>query len=215
MLQDRGLLGSGKRDDDAAIFASKSQQPHDLVVVYTSGEKTWDMQQYSHEQHEAFHAAAPVSTGGAGQIIFIRGFISPSWVSAIGSKYNVDPEFFRRHMDFLSASTDRHSYSFPSLSSSSDNNFRICVSTLFHRGDFRGQDLQSQRSNNSAELATYKIQQLRSTRVCCGDSLVREYTTVCSSFSVIEQWISLCVAKSDNGWAGKKPRYSLLKTPLM
>ena len=203
MLQDRGLLGSGERDDDATIFASKSQHPHDLVVVYSSGEKSWDMQQYSQEQHEAFHVAAPVPTGGAGQIIFIRGFISPSWVSVIGSKYNIDPEFFRRHMDFLSASTNGHSYSFPSLSSSSDNIFRICVSTLLYRDDFRGQDLHSQRSNHSAELGTYKIQQLRSAGVCCGDSLVREYTTVCSSFSVIEQWISLCVTKTEKGWASK------------
>ena len=204
MLQDRGLLGSGKRDDGSTIFASKSGQHHDLVVVYNSAEKTWDMQQYSQEQHEAFYAAAPVSTVGTGQMIFIRGFISPSWVSAIGSKYNIDPEFFRRHMDFLSASTDRHSYSFPSLSSSSDNIFRICVNTLLYRDDFRGEDLHSQRSNHSAELGTYKMQQLRSTKVCCGDSLVREYTTVCSSFSVIEQWVSLCVSRTEKGWAGKR-----------
>jgi hypothetical protein len=207
MLQDRSLLDSAKKEDDAILFASGSKQPHDLVVVYNSGERRWDVQQYSQEQHEAFSAATTVPEGGPGQLIFIRGFISPSWVSTIGSKYNIDPEFFRRHMDFLSASIDRHAYSFPSLASSSNNIFRLCVSTLLHRDDFGGQDLQSQRSGQSTELGTYKIQQLGSTRVSCGDSLVREYSTLCSCFSVIEQWISLCVTKTDKGWAGKRQGY--------
>lgn len=94
-------------------------------------------------------------------------------------------------------------YSFPSLASSSDNIFRLCVSTIFRRDDFGGQDLRSQRSEQSIELEKYKIQQLGSTRVCCGDSLVREYSTVCPRFSVVEQWISLCLAKTERGWAGE------------
>ncbi|RHZ65523.1 uncharacterized protein CDV56_108913 [Aspergillus thermomutatus] len=158
MLQDRSLLNPAKPEDHAIRFASRAEQPHDLVVVYNSGERKWDVQQYSQEQHEAFSAATSVPAGGPGQLVFIRGFISPSWVSVIGSKYNIDPEFFRRHMDFLSASIDRHSYSFPSLASSSNNIFRLCVSTLLHRDDFGGQDLQSQRSEQSTELGTYKIQ---------------------------------------------------------
>lgn len=176
-------------------------------MVYNGGEGKWDMQNYSQEQHEAFSAATSVPAGGSGQLVFIRGFISPSWVSVIGSKYNIDPKFFRRHMEFLSASMDRHAYSFPSLASSSNNIFRLCVSTLLHRDDFGGQDLQLQRSVQSTELGTYKIQQLGSNRVCCGDSLVREYSTVCSCLSVIEQWILICITKTDKGWAGKRQCY--------
>jgi hypothetical protein len=207
LLQDRSLLNSAKAEEDTILFASRSKQPHDLVVVYNGGEGKWDMQNYSQEQHEAFSAATSVPAGGSGQLVFIRGFISPSWVSVIGSKYNIDPEFFRRHMEFLSASMDRHVYSFPSLASSSNNIFRLCVSTLLHRDDFGGQDLQLQRSVQSTELGTYKIQQLGSNRVCCGDSLVREYSTVCSCLSVIEQWISICITKTDKGWAGKRQCY--------
>lgn len=207
LLQDRSLLNSAKPEEDNILFASRSEEPHDLVVVYNSGERKWGVEQYSQEQHEAFFTATSIPATGLGQLVFIRGFISPSWVSAIGSKYNVDPVFFRQHMDFLSASIDRHAYSFPSLASSSNNIFRLCVSTLLHRDDFGGQDLQSQRSAQSTELGTYKIQQLGSTRVCCGDSLVREYSTVCSSFSVIEQWISICVTKTDAGWTGRRLSY--------
>ncbi|CCF33242.1 hypothetical protein CH063_05468 [Colletotrichum higginsianum] len=201
VLQDRSLLCPGEQSEDATLSASASEQTHVLVVMYNSSERNWGMQQYCHEQHAKFYAAPSAPVRGSGQLVFIRGFISPSWVSVIGSKYNIDPEFFKRHMDFLSASIDRHAYSFPSLTSSSDKIFRLCVSTLFHRDDFGGQDLQSQRAHQAKELVAYRVQQLGSNKVGCGDSLVREYSTICSRFSVIEQWISLCITKTDAGWA--------------
>jgi hypothetical protein len=202
MLLDRNLLNLPKKEE-AIPFTSDTGQTHDLVVVYNSRESKWDVQRYSQEEQETFYAATTVPEVGLGHLVFIRGFISPLWVSTIGRNDNIDPEFFRRHMDYLSASVDRHAYSFPSLASSSNNIFRLCVSTLLHRDGFGEQDLQSQRSDQSTELGIYKIQQLRSNRVRCGDSLVREYSTLCSRFSVIEQWISLCVTRTDKSWAGK------------
>lgn len=208
MLQDHNLLNPVRVEENGKSFASRSDQLHALIVVYNSGERKWDVQHYNQEQHEEFFAATSIPAGGLGQIVFIRGFISPSWVSVLGSKYNIDPEFFRRHMDFLSVSIDRHSYSFPSLASSSNNMIRLCVNTLLHRDDYGGQDLRAQRLDKSKELETYKIQELGSTKVCCGDSMVREYSTVCSSFSVIEQWISLYITKTDRGWTGKREYYT-------
>jgi len=216
LLQDRSLLGPKTSEEDAPLFLSKSEKPHDLVVVYNSGEKKWDVRQYSQEQHDAFSVATSVQAEGPGQLVFIRGFISPSWVSTIGSKYGIDPEFFRRHMDFLSASIDRHAFGFPSLASSSDNIFRLCVSTIFHRDNFSGHDPRSQRLDHSTDLDRYKIQQLGSTRVCSGDSVVREYSTVSPNFSVMEQWISLCLAKTERGWAGERNYESITRdNPLL
>ncbi|KAJ5566024.1 hypothetical protein N7535_007662 [Penicillium sp. DV-2018c] len=170
MLLDRALLRPAKLDADSTLFASKSEQPHDLVVVYSSRERKWDVQQYRQEQHQAF-STTTVPAAESGQIVFIRGFISPSWVSAIGSKYEIDPEFFSRHMDYLSASVARHSYSFPSLASSSNNIVRLCVSTLLYRDGFGGQDLQSQRSLQATELGQYRLRHLASTKISCGDSV--------------------------------------------
>ncbi|KAH8882048.1 hypothetical protein GQ53DRAFT_734410 [Thozetella sp. PMI_491] len=201
MRQDRSIFEPVQSEEDGTLFAPKSAQPHDLVVVYNVGEKKWDVQHYSQEQHKDFFAAKCVPPLGSGQVVFIRGFISPRWMSVLGSKYSIDPEFFRRHMDFLSVGIERHTFSLPSVISSSNNIIRLCVSTLLDRDDFGGQNLRSQRLDNSAELATYKIRQLGSTRVRCGDSLVREYSTVCLRFSVIEQWISICTTRTDGGWA--------------
>jgi pseudouridine-5'-monophosphatase len=203
LLQDRRLLKSRKSEEVSNLFASMSEQPHDLVVVYDCGDKKWDVQHYHQEQHEAFSAAVSDPSESPGQVVFIRGFVSPSWVAVLGSKYNIDPEFFRRHMEFLSTNNDRHSFSLPSLANSSNNIFRLCVSTLLHRDNFGGQNVQSQRSDQLTELGKYKIHQLGSKNVCCGDSLVRGYTTVCESFSVIEQWMSVYIAKTASSWAGK------------
>lgn len=203
MLQERNLLSSAKAKVDTKLFASESEHHHDLVVVYDNSDRKWAMHPYSQDEHEAFSTAGLVPEDGLSQIVFVRGFLSPSWVSAIGSKYQVDPEFFRRHMDFLSVSIDRHAYSSPSLASTSNNMFRLCVSTLLHRDHFGEQDLHAQRKEQSLQLKTYKIQQLGNTNVSCGDSLVRNYSTLCSSFSVLEQWISICVTKQAKGWAGK------------
>lgn len=200
LLQDRSLLNPVKSGEDAVLFTSKSEEPHDLVVVYNTNERKWETHSYGQEQHDEFWADPPAPAERSGQLVFIRGFLSPSWVSVLGSRYNIDPEFFRRHMDFLSASVDKHAYSFPSLASTSDNIFRLCVATLLHREDYGGQDLQSQRTRHAQELGAYR-QELSSNRVCCGDSLVREYSTVCSRISVMEQWISLYVTKTDRGWA--------------
>jgi hypothetical protein len=124
-----------------------SEQPYDLVVVYDCGEKKWDVQHYYQEQHEAFSTAVSVPPESPGQVVFIRGFVSLSWVAVLGSKYNIDPEFFRRYMDFLSTNNDRHFFSIPSLANSLNDIFRLCVSTLLHRDNFGGQNMRSQRSD--------------------------------------------------------------------
>ncbi|KAJ5715177.1 uncharacterized protein N7483_012358 [Penicillium malachiteum] len=132
LLQDRHILNSKIVEEDYNLFSSKSEHPHDLVVVYDCRERKWGVKHYYQDQHEVFSAAASILSENSGQLVFIHGFISPSWVSVLGSKYNINPEFFRRHMDFLSINDGRHCYSFPSLTSSSNNMFRLCVSTLLH-----------------------------------------------------------------------------------
>lgn len=202
MLQERSLLTSSAAGGNTNAFASTSDQSHPLVVVYSTGDKRWDVKHYRQAEHEAFSATERALEDDSGQMIFLRGFASPSWISAIGSKYQVDPDFFRRHMDFLSVSVDRHAYSFPPLPSTSHNIFRLCVSTILHRDHSGERDLHTQREDQNLQLATYRMQKLRSTNVSCGDSLVRDYSTLCSSFSVLEQWISVYVTKKEKGWAG-------------
>lgn len=202
MVHERHPSRSPDTDSNAPLTAASTLVPqHDLVVVYHSSKKKWGFQQYSQDEHESLTANGSASEEGLGQIVFLRGFLSPSWVSAIGSTYRIDPEFFRRHMDFLSKTVHRKPFSSPSLPSTSSNMFRLCVSTILHRDHPRDQDIQHQRRDSSLRFGSYKSQQLGSAKLSCGDSLVRDYSTLCSSFSVLEQWISICITKQDKGWA--------------
>lgn len=204
ILQDRNILRtkSGLSPKPPSLV-HRAGATHDLVIVYYNADKKWHIEGYHSEKSQELHGDMHISAGDVGQIVFIRGFISPRWVSTVGSKYNVDPEFFRRHMDFLSVSIERHAYSSPSLASSSSNIFRLCVTTILHKDDFGDKNIHQQRSKEADELSKYRAQQLRSSKITCGDSVVREYATLCSSFSIIEQWISLCVTKNTRGWTGK------------
>ena len=85
LLQDRRLLKSRKTEEDSTLFASMSEQPHDLVLVYDCGEKNWDVQHYYQEQHGAFSSSVSVPLQSLGQVVFVQGFLSPSWVSVLGS----------------------------------------------------------------------------------------------------------------------------------
>ncbi|KAI1813642.1 hypothetical protein GGS20DRAFT_469684 [Poronia punctata] len=207
LISDRTIFNS-RKEEGRGLIPSISEPAHDLVVVYNSRAGKWPVQRYSPRQHDAFFAtntasgdtAASETQSATGEIVFIRGSISPSWLAAIGSKYSIDPEFFRRHMDFLIANTLKHCYSTPSLASSANNIHRLCVSTLILRNVSGNQDVPWQRFDQSAELAEYKRQQLRS-KARCGDSIVREYSTVCNSVSVVEQWISFCLTRSNGSWA--------------
>ena len=44
-------------------------------------------------------ASKLLSNNTHGQLLFIKGHPSPEWLSAINAKYQMDPEFFLRHLD--------------------------------------------------------------------------------------------------------------------
>lgn len=136
MLQDRNILTGNASTAPKTPLVYTPDAKHDLVIVYCSADKKWHVEGYDSEQCQSLHGDMLIPADDVGQIIFIRGFISPQWVSSLGSKYSIDPDFFRRHMDFLSVSIERHAYSSPSLASSSSNIFRLCVTTILHRDDF-------------------------------------------------------------------------------
>ncbi|KAL4795950.1 hypothetical protein BDV19DRAFT_388664 [Aspergillus venezuelensis] len=187
-------------------FMAKSGQPHDLVVVHTSGDDGWVVQKFSQSEVSSFTTdvrAGPDDRPGQKQVILVRGLISPAWVAAIGSKYDFDPEFFRRHLDFLPG----ESYDADPLieSPSSCGMYRLCLSSIYETGDPDNDrddtntdtDLDAQRENQTAEIKAYK-ERLGSTDVWCGASMVRDYSILCPRYSVMEQYVSICVKESEN-----------------
>ena len=141
-----------------------------------------------------------------GQVLFFCGFPSPTWVAELGSRYRIDPEFFQRHLDFLSVTVHGSSFDSPSLPNTSNNIIHIPVNTIL-RGIMSVSTINlydssvRHRAVVKEQLAKYR-RGLQSV-AACGDSIVREYSILSSRYSVIEQRISVCVAEDGDGWAGK------------
>jgi len=178
-------------------FYSTSTEPHALAVVYDLGQGPDATHCFEQDQLESF-ATLIRHPKDHGQILFLRGLLSPAWISTVGSLYNVDPEYFRRHMDFCETSVHRHLYSIPSLVSTTNNIMRLCVTTILH-WEFRLKTSQicHERLHQADQLANYK--RYLAMRAKCGDSLLREYYLLNDRFSIIEQWISISLTGNGRG----------------
>ncbi|KAL8676316.1 MAG: hypothetical protein Q9224_007297, partial [Gallowayella concinna] len=146
---------------------------------------------------------SPQPERNKGQVLFLQGFLPQDWVTAIGSKYDIKPDFFKRHLDFSSQSDHRNAFSLPSLPSTRDNHFELNINTIFCHsttlaGDESGNSTQKCRMKQEEQLSTYR-RQLRA-HARGGDSLVRGYSTLDSQYSVLEQRISICETKNGDGW---------------
>ncbi len=107
MLQDRNILTGNASTAPKTPLVYTPDAKHDLVIVYCSADKKWHVEGYDSEQCQSLHGDMLIPADDVGQIIFIRGFISPQWVSSLGSKYSIDP-FAGIWTFFLSALSGMH-----------------------------------------------------------------------------------------------------------
>ena len=63
-----------------------------------------------------------------GQVLFMRGHPSSEWLATIGAKYQVEPDFFQRHLNFRLQAPNH--FSPPSLPSSSESMVRLRIPTI-------------------------------------------------------------------------------------
>lgn len=137
----------------------------------------------------------PKSTG---QLLFLRGYLLPAWIGTIGSRFGVDPEFIRRHLEFFVVSDQRRVFSVPSLASKTDNIIQLCVNTILVRdhslAPIGSEEFHWYRREHVEAFATYKRQ--LQTHIGSGDSLVREYSLLDGRYAVLDQCISVCVTKN-------------------
>jgi hypothetical protein len=139
-----------------------------------------------------------------GQLLFLRGFLSPEWLAEVGSRYTVDPEFFNRHLDFLSPSTHRNCFSVPSLISTTNNIIHVYVSTILTDNSVYASSLDNllaYRRDIREQMIKYRRHLQRTARP--GDSVVRDYTALDLQYAIAEQRISICVMPFGDGWRGK------------
>ncbi|KAJ5998026.1 hypothetical protein N7522_009686 [Penicillium canescens] len=139
------------------------------------------------------------------QLLFLRGFPSPEWLRLIGCSYRVDPEFFRRHLDFLRP--EEGHFDLPNLPSVSKNIVKIPLMTIGTRnfrdssawGEF-GDLLEPERRRAFASVRTHLSQMAKAARV--GQSIIRKFLIFDEQYFAIEQEVSICVQSRREGWTG-------------
>jgi hypothetical protein len=145
-------------------------------------------------------------------LLFLRGYPSPEWLNVIGSKFMIDPEFFRRHLDFQREPTTSPDFSLPPLPSATFHMTRLRISTVASRMDNKPvtnkrfqEDLDKLREETKKCFHKY-LETLRhgsKVDVSIGDSVVRAFSVLNHEYTAIEQDVSIYIEQLERGIFGK------------
>jgi hypothetical protein len=134
------------------------------------------------------------------RLVFLRGFPSPEWLTAVGDKYKPTPELYRRHLDFQWNGRDY--FSSPSLPSTSARVFHLTIPTICMREAEilppRPEDMEQERKMHDRQMDNY-LQNLRN-NAKVADSIVRKNLLLGTRVSVLEQTISVYVSPPGPNW---------------
>ncbi|TQB74716.1 hypothetical protein MPDQ_004367 [Monascus purpureus] len=130
-------------------------------------------------------------------ILFLAGYPSPKLLATIGSMIQVDPEHYRRHLDFLSLS---ELFPYPTLPSASDNIITLPFVTIGHSStNTRLQGcIDKLRQDSDRKMKDYLHDLCLARTVRTGDSIVRRYLVHNAEYFSIEQRMSISLNSYEN-----------------
>ena len=134
----------------------------------------------------------------SGRLVFIRGHSCRDWLLLLGAQYRIDPEYFRRHLDFLQP---EGTYDLPTLPSSSRNIIRLRITTICSREVPLTQD-EIENSRREEKEAVKKHQRQLGASGLVGESIIRRFSTHGETAFTLEQEVSICVKRKNGGWIG-------------
>ena len=143
------------------------------------------------------------------QLLFLRGYPSPEWLNTIGAKYEVDPEFFARHLDFLEP------HSLPTITGAGlqsylENMIQFDIATIGSRDsdmrDYKQAEIDDLRKSDSIAMRNYSEKLMNSESVTTGNALVRRYSTFDQVHFAIEQRVSIYIHERGNSWTCECPK---------
>lgn len=148
----------------------------------------------------------------SGGLLFLRGYPDPESLASLGSQYDVNPEFWARHLDFLSAAPAKHSTTPLMLPSSSDDVFRLRFTTVGSRGPVSHQldraGMQKLRESSARQMEQYdKILRRDYSNLNPewrqGDSIIRRFTIHDQEYFSFDQVGTIYLSRPDdttNDW---------------
>ena len=171
-----------------------------LIVhsVHTDGRRTADCYRTDELQR---HNVTTSEDPGSLRIFFLRGHVSPQWIAALGARYRVEPEFFRRHREFAPSTGF---YDIPVLPS----DFRPILSlpyTSIYKRQLSISPHAVRKSRENANEISRQHQQDLGTRGIDGESIVRRFAFLDETHFTVEQCMTCCIKKRGSGWQGRTP----------
>ncbi|GAP89358.1 hypothetical protein SAMD00023353_3701000 [Rosellinia necatrix] len=129
-------------------------------------------------------------------ILFLRGWASPEWLNAVGNKFSISPELYRRHLqdNMLPRPAARDLFLGPSLlPSATARVFQLTIPTICARNvsceSCEPEDLQVDRQLEAEAMGAY-FKQFR-VRARTADSMVRKCLLFSRQHYVIEQTVTI------------------------
>ena len=162
------------------------------------------------ENHSARTERQSKITREEGRLLFLRGNPSPEWLNRIGAQYNVDPEFFRRHLDLGTTIGRQNYFELPFLPSTMENMLSLRIITIGSRKAPNRRypptqnELEHLRQEARTSMKAYldRISRGKDPELQLGDSIVRDISVHDSEHFSIEQNISIHILKAMAGWIG-------------
>lgn len=129
------------------------------------------------------------------QLLILRGYPSPEWLDRIGTKYHLEPEFLRRHLDDIIPGSTVQQFDASTLPSASRNVFQLRFITVGTRATNQlaeaTTEIENLRLDSAAAMAQYRQTLRRRQGWKFGDSVVRDYELYDEEHFTIEQNITL------------------------
>lgn len=157
-----------------------------------------------------------------GTLVFLSGHQPRDWLIAIGERYRIDHEFWRRHLNLERGVGRNGAFTDSSLPSNNTYMLELCATTLGEKSEQRSRGQTSHellpglRDAADASMKQYNNALSRNRfRTRHGESVVRQFVLHDLDLFSIEQNISIWVGKEENdgSWIGESPNARLFSHP--
>ncbi|KAK5451986.1 hypothetical protein LTS15_007709 [Exophiala xenobiotica] len=207
------LLRAYRRHPSETLVSSSKtpvSDDHPFVVHYNlqhgvPGRK----REFTTTQELIDYETPPIRESESANLLFLRGYPSAEWLNVLGSKFTIDPEFFRRHLDFQKSAASSPDLSLPALPSAAPIMTRLRANTVAFRMDNKPvparrfqDDLDNLRNEAKQSFLNY-LETLRhgsDIDVRMGESVVREFCVLNRQYTIIEQDMSIYLEQLERGF---------------
>ena len=136
----------------------------------------------------------------------MRGHQPPECLTRIGARFNLNPHFFLRHLEYLWSSRPLKLFSSPQLPSVSYRILRLKLVTLGEREEKRdwssSSQIRSLRTKSENSMKDYLHDVTREYMLNPGNSIVRTFNMHSTRYFSIEQEVTVTVQATDSGCLG-------------